>query len=631
MEYLQSLMTIIACENDKLLDHSWTNDSQWQGCSQVPRQKTTGIRDGISIRDQWKRPGRRATGNRWLYRLWNSSEGRYLSATFPHDPTVDRRLPGCGLGDCWVSEQRTKLTQGTLDAARALLSPTSLAPTPAGTSFANRFGSAQANSLQWVGKEFLESVRNSGRSQGHIDAIEWTLTVVRESGVDDLFDPQLTKVLQGHIATLTARRPGQKSSVPLSTRTKNHHVHILHSIGNYAEGKNWFDRNPLRSLKKMAEAKRNRAVYTIDELRVMLSDERQNHSWWRFVALAAYTGLRSSTLTQLTWPMVRWDISRLHVPAHLTKGKRDVLAPIRSEFMQLLKHWKLNDAPLVPKECSASNSDRANECFQKFLKTCAIDRQGRGVHTFRHTVASLLTATGTTAFGIMDAIGHESPVSSKHYAQGAEEFRNQVHDESWEEGQFYLRSIPAALQPFSIDLIKDMIKPERGPSPAWLLGVLTVYLGLPATSVVKLRREHFTQNERLFRDPTLSESPEFRMPDDLAHLFIIHRLPVSGAIFPVSWQELPQETLEAKLESFWQDIGIPIGRRRSKALWLGISVLRRAVGFPTTTETPPALLPYLEPFYQECLAIVNDEGWDGEELWLMQRRRRRTIGGQDMG
>ena len=331
--------------------------------------------------------------------------------------------------------------------------------------------------------------------------------------------------------------------------------------------------------------------------------------------------------------MIRWDLKRLHVPAKFTKTRDDVRAPMQPELLDLLTEWRDQQATvtLVSNECSQMTSDRANEMTQKYLHSCGIESEGRSVHAFRHTAASLLTATGMTAFSVMDAIGHSSTESSKHYSRGAEDFRALVANEAWDEGRFHLRKLPPALTPFPLDLIREMIKTYHVPSPAWLLVVFTIFLGLPAQKVVRLRGEHVLHARRAVLDLTNLAFPEIEMLGDLSELFRLRPQPLTGPLFPISWMELSQEALESKVESFWEDIGLPVGNRRCVALWLSIAALRNATGLRCEISIPEALKPLMATSPCDYETIAKSERWERYDLCLVGRRRSQTHGKPDMG
>jgi integrase len=228
-----------------------------------------------------------------------------------------------------------------------------------------------------------------------------------------------------------------------SPRTKNKYLTILRSIGNHAVRRRMMTYNPFDAVERFAEARRFRSGYTIDELRSLVSDDHREDHWWLFVVLAAYTGLRSETLRLLTWNMVDWQTNRIRVPAAITKSYADVRVPIQPELRAILEDAPgIGANPILSTKIAKMTSDQANLETQAYLRRCSIERNGRSVHAFRHTVASLLTATGLSPFLVMDAVGHLSTITSKHYAHGADDYRDRVKAEKWNEGEFMLRRKP---------------------------------------------------------------------------------------------------------------------------------------------------------------------------------------------
>jgi len=47
----------------------------------------------------------------------------------------------------------------------------------------------------------------------------------------------------------------------------------------------------------------------------------------------------------------------------------------------------------------------------------------------------------------MDAVGHLSTITSKHYSHDADDYRDRVKAEKWAAGEFVLRRSPTAVQP----------------------------------------------------------------------------------------------------------------------------------------------------------------------------------------
>ena len=175
-----------------------------------------------------------------------------------------------------------------------------------------------------------------------------------------------------------------------------------------------------------------------------LKREPQADPWWLFTVLAAYTGLRSETLRSLTWGMVDWEAKRLRVPAELTKTSSEVRAPLQPELADILRAVGpgVGKATILPPEQASVTSDVANQKTQAYLRRIGIERDGRSVHSFRHTTVALLVATGLSHFAVMDSVGHNSTQTSKHYARMGDDFREQGRRDGWGEGAMYLRRPP---------------------------------------------------------------------------------------------------------------------------------------------------------------------------------------------
>lgn len=422
-------------------------------------------RDGVTVADQWATKGREE-GKRWRYRVRDPYVGKYVSACFNDDPEKDRdrRAPGCAAGDAWAAKKRAAFGLGLETAATV--------------------------TLRQAGDAFLASREHLERSEGHRRAIEWTIAQATAAGIADLSDPDLATRTQRWLSRLKAQRPGQKTEAPVSTRVRNHHIAILRSIGGFACRRFRLLRNPFDDVERYAEARKARPVYTLAELRAIVSDDARwphrlraatealvaEHSgdvekaagaaklpveavrsrlaaeegsednWWRFAVLAAYTGLRSETLRALTWAMVDWEANRIRVPADVTKTFADVRVPIQPELRAILQEAPgVGRATILPHDIARLSSDDTNTRMQAYLRRIGIEPNGRSVHCFRHTAASLLCATGLGVFAVMDAVGHSSTATSKHYAHGADEFREVVARERWPAGEFFLRRVaPAA-------------------------------------------------------------------------------------------------------------------------------------------------------------------------------------------
>ena len=319
--------------------------------------------------------------------------------------------------------------------------------------------------LRMVGESYLGVREALGRSASQLATIRWVLEAACAAGVGDLSDRTMPDLVQRWLGSLKPSPRGksptnaarivaakaQRAKRPAAApRTKNKYLTVLRSIGNHAVRRRMMTYNPFDAVERFAEPRQFRRGYSIDELRRLVSNDHRDDPWWMFVILAAYTGLRSETIRSLTWAMVDWQTNRIRVPAAVTKSNADVRVPLQCELRVILEDQPgVGPTPILPQHIATMTSDQANRETQAYLRRCGVDPSGRSVHAFRHTVASLLTATGLSSFLVMDAVGHLSTITSKHYAHGADDHRDRVKAEKWPEGEFFLRRTPTVAHPQS--------------------------------------------------------------------------------------------------------------------------------------------------------------------------------------
>jgi len=426
----------------------------------MPRPRTAASprrNDGIAA------PERLPSG-RWRYRVWDSEVRSYLRSSFvrrdgPGEPDAGRRIPGCADGDAWARSEQARVRLG--------------------------LSSARVTTLESLGAAYIAHREAQERSGVHVAALRFTVAWAVGLGVSSLDDKRLVPLLQRGLRDATAMRPRQKEATPSSPRSKNKRIAILRALGSYGVKRGFLVRNPFLALDTYSEAKRHRKVYSIEELRMVVSDAARDRdilerdkleimlaqhggdkravaallkvhpstvfnrlrrkpapdAWWLFIALAAYTGMRSETIRLLTWSMVDWKANRLRVPAEITKTNADIRVPLQPELADILRALGpgIGMANILPTDLAGIDSDGANQRTQAYLRRNGIEPAGRSVHSFRHTTVALLTATGLSHFAVMDSAGHSSTQTSKHYAAMADDFRDLVRTEGWPEGEFYLR------------------------------------------------------------------------------------------------------------------------------------------------------------------------------------------------
>lgn len=380
----------------------------------MARKKTN--RDGIV------KPELLPSGS-WRYRIRDKREGRYVWSTFQRTAEdTDRTRPGTAAGDRWAKATQAKLELG--------------------------LATARVTTLGELGASYLEQQRNSEISESQLGIIENTLRFASGCGIDDLADRRLCAVIQGKLSALQAVRHGQRTPTPASQRTKNKHIAVLRAIGRFGVSSRALIFSPFDGLKKFPEHVRARPIYFVEELRALLRPANlEADPWGMAVALAIYTGQRSATIRGLTWDMIDWKAQKIRIPAAILKQRADLAIPLQAELGQLLEpHAQVGRSTILTPDLAKVTSDRANELTQRYLRRCGVDHHHRSMHTFRHTAAALLTATGLSHWLVMDRIGHSSTATSKHYSKMAEDLVPVVKAEGWPAGEFRLSGVSGCIK-----------------------------------------------------------------------------------------------------------------------------------------------------------------------------------------
>ncbi len=355
-------------------------------------------RDGISYNT-------RPTGIQ--ARVWDPHNKKYKSKTLPNQDEAE----------LWAKDMEAKLT--------LKLESTGKLP------------------LAIIGESYALHRESAGRSASHVAAIRTSVARAVEAGIIDLKNEDLPDLCQRWLHKLQARRKGQKVGTPAETRTKNKILIILRSVGAYAVKRRKIPYNPFDAVETFKEKKQLRHVFRIEEMRELVADCHANDPAFILVALAVYTGQRSETLRRMTWGMIDWNRCRIVIPSEILKQDLPVRAPLQPELADLLRPIAGVGTATIVAPGTAIDSDRANRVFQRYLRTCGIPYENRGLHALRHSCASLLVAAGMQPGSVMDAIGHTQTQTAKHYQSGAEDYRDQVRAEGWkDEGVFFLRRDP---------------------------------------------------------------------------------------------------------------------------------------------------------------------------------------------
>lgn len=141
-----------------------------------------------------------------------------------------------------------------------------------------------------------------------------------------------------------------------------------------------------------------------------------------FIALLARLGVRCGELCALRLQDIEWTTGLLHI--RQSKSGRGRTLPLPYDAGTLLAQYIREERPVTdyrevfitsttPRKplggCSASTFVKV------FLQQLGLDGPGRGSHSFRHTVATLLVKNGATLKEVADVLGYRSLATTGIY------------------------------------------------------------------------------------------------------------------------------------------------------------------------------------------------------------------------
>jgi len=236
-------------------------------------------------------------------------------------------------------------------------------------------------------------------------------------------------------------------------------------------------RNPGRTLREKTEAAVKSASGSIEEaakalgchpstVRNRLATEDREDGWWLFAALGIYTGARASEIQSMEWQWIRWEEQVILLPASCpgNKMRLDRIIPLQPELKDILVsiyHVGKQGFILDHHQATVAATDRSYQ-FQLYVRRCGVEMAGRGPHSLRHNHAAIAAAQQVNLADIMRRLGHENMGVSLSYSRTASRFHLAVR--GWGSERFYLRdhppvsfarSIPSALEYEDLQSIKS--------------------------------------------------------------------------------------------------------------------------------------------------------------------------------
>jgi integrase len=235
----------------------------------------------------------------------------------------------------------------------------------------------------------------------------------------------------------------------LSNVSINHNLKILRLIFGWAEKKNDIDYNPFKEVMNLKSDCKEKGMFTSDEIFKLLLDKTRVEEVWAnnrndyLMNLVAYkTGARLGELQALQksdlqdgYIIIQHSLDRKYGLKSTKTGKVRQI-PIQSELLLVMKrHAALNEGDFVFGKDSGRRPIRHDEVYTAFhaaalrigLTKEALQARHISFHSYRHGVATRLTAANVAPAMIRAITGHSTQAMLDHYTHiGIPELRQAV-------------------------------------------------------------------------------------------------------------------------------------------------------------------------------------------------------------
>ncbi len=303
-------------------------------------------------------------------------------------------------------------------------------------------GRATASSVLWsdLGDQYVATLLGLQCHDRHVAQTRQVVAGLTKAGARSIADDGFPVIAQRWVLHLRGKRTWAKEAADLSPSTKTKFLVIARAICGQAVDRGLMRYNPLTTIRLPKVPRRFRPVHSVPDLRKLVAPKRTptDCMWRRVAVLLAYTGMRFTEARYCTRAMFDFGGSGYcEVPADHPGNKSRVARrfPIQGELRQELEGDP--DGFMVCERIRRMGEGNASNGYKDYCTRCGITP--RGPHAMRHTVASLLTATGMSPHLVMDYIGHETASVTKHYSKNADLHR--PHVLGWTGHQFRLLSV----------------------------------------------------------------------------------------------------------------------------------------------------------------------------------------------
>ena len=212
----------------------------------------------------------------------------------------------------------------------------------------------------------------------------------------------------------------------LAPKTVSHITNLVGAIFNYAIQNDYFKGiNPTTKIKKLKIDNKRERYLSTEEIKLLLSEVKNNQLLFLFCLLSFSTGARLRTILSIQKKHIDLNTRIITLrdfknsswyKGFLSQAIINIIAPVIMNMNINEYILQINDKPITNRQIRDRLKPILDKLFNKGLEKD--DRRNRVViHTFRHSFASNLAINSTPIYTIQKLLNHQDVSTTTRYAK----------------------------------------------------------------------------------------------------------------------------------------------------------------------------------------------------------------------
>ena len=217
------------------------------------------------------------------------------------------------------------------------------------------------------------------------------------------YDESDTLTVDGH--PMKVFKETQKD---LGIYSRNEYRRTLYSFFKFCKMQDWLDNNPVEKVEAWRIRGKTPKIFTPEEVRKILDSTPPKSEIRAYVAISAFTGIRSAEMQRLTWDKIRLDDREIILDSEITKTASRRIVKIPENLAKWLEPyvWDLGTKKKILTRRKVPVLKKLHESLGK----------GNWIKNgLRHSAATYYLALTKNAYLTAEQMGHAVDVLKQHY------------------------------------------------------------------------------------------------------------------------------------------------------------------------------------------------------------------------